>query len=389
MYTGQTIFSQLLDFLPKKQFDRCVRKYQGNRRIKSFSCYDQFLSMSFAQITNRRSLRGIETSLRAMGPKLYHCGFRSNIYRTTLAKANENRHWRIYADFAHILIDKAQDLYADDYLDFLTGREVYALDSTTIDLCLTLFPWANFRKQKAAVKLHTLMSLKGSIPTFISITDGKVHDVNILDELILEPGAIYLMDRAYVDYARLFIFTKTLSTFVTRAKTNLNYTRILSQPVEKETGLRSDQTIRLKGYYASTDYPAALRRVSYFDKETKKKLVFLTNNFTLPALTIALLYKSRWQIEIFFKCIKQYLCIKQFYGTSPNAVKTQIWIAISVYVLVAIVKKELKIKLSLGQIFQILSIVLFEKSLITQALTEKVLQNEKERSCNQLLLFDL
>jgi hypothetical protein len=246
--------------------------------------------MSFAQITNRRSLRGIEISLRAMRPKLYHGDFRSNIYRTTLAKANKNRHCRIYADFAHILINKAQGLYADDYLEFLTGREVYALNSTTIDLCLALFSWANFRKRKAAVKLHTPMSLKGSIPTFISITDSKVHDVNILDKLILEPGVIYLMDRAYVDYARLFTFTKTLSTFVTRAKTNLNYTRILSQPVKKETGLRSDQTIRLKGYYVSTDYPAALRRVSYFDKETKKKLVFLTNNFTLPALTIALLY---------------------------------------------------------------------------------------------------
>ena len=389
MHAGRIVFSQLLDFLPKKVFDKCVLRYHGNHRIKTFSCFDQYLCMAFAQITYRQSLRDIETCLRAMRPKLYHCGIRGNVSRTTLAKANENRDWRIYADFAHVLISKARTLYANEDFGLQLTRETYALDSTTIDLCMSLFPWAKFRKHKAAIKLHTLMALKGSIPTFIRITDGKVHDVNILDELVLESGAIYIMDRGYLDFARLFTFTQNLSTFITRAKTNLDYRRLRYHKVEKTTGLRCDQMIRLNGFYASQDYPAVLRRISYFDIETKTRFVFLTNNFTLPALTIAQLYKCRWQIEIFFKWIKQYLRIKTFFGTTENAVKTQIWIAISIYVLVAIVKKELKIKLSLSKILQILSIVLFEKVPITQVLTKNVLQNEFKQFHNQLLLFNL
>ena len=389
MYTGRIVFSQLIDFLPKRKFDRCVRRYRGNHRIKTFSCFDQYLCMAFAQITYRQSLRDIETCMRALKPKLYHCGIRGNVSRNTLANANEHRDWRIYADFARVLISKARTLYADKDLGIQLNREVYALDSTTIDLCLSLFPWAKFRKRKAAVKIHTLMDLKGSIPSFIRITDGKVHDVNILDELILESGAIYIMDRGYLDFARLYTFTQNLSTFVTRAKSNFDYTCLYYRKVNKTTGLRCDQTIRLNGFYASQDYPAVLRRISYFDIETKKRFVFLTNNFTLPALTVAQLYKCRWQIEIFFKWIKQYLRIKTFYGTTKNAVKTQIWIAISIYVLVAIVKKELEIDLSLGEILQILSIVLFEKVPITQVLTKNLLQNENYQFHNQLLLFNL
>ncbi len=375
MHAGRIVFSQLLDFLPKKIFDKCVRRYRGNHRIKTFSCFDQYLCMAFAQITYRQSLRDIETCLRAMQPKLYHCGIRGNVSRTTLAKANENRDWRIYADFAQVLINIARKLYTNEDFGVQLKQAAYALDSTTIDLCLSLFPWAKFRKHKAAVKLHTLMDLKGSIPTFIRITDGKVHDVNILDELILEPGAIYIMDRGYLDFARLYSFTQNLSTFITRAKTNLDYRRVYYRKVNKTTGLRCDQTIKLNGYYASKDYPAVLRRISYFDVETDKRLVFLTNNFTLPPLTIVRLYKCRWRIEIFFKWIKQYLRIKTFFGITENAVKTQIWIAISVYVLVAIIKKELEIELSLGEILQILSIVLFEKVPITQVLTKNLSRN--------------
>ena len=389
MHAGRIVFSQLLDFLPKKQFNRCIRRYRGNHRIKTFSCFDQYLCMAFAQITYRQSLRDIETCLRAMQPKLYHCGIRGNVSRNTLANANEHRDWRIYADFAKVLIDKARTLYANEDFGIQLNREVYALDSTTIDLCLSLFPWAIFRKHKAAVKVHTLMDLKGSIPTFIRITDGKVHDVNILDELILEPGAIYIMDRGYLDFARLYTFTQNLSTFIIRAKSNFDYRCLYYQKVDKATGLRCDQTIRLNGFYASQDYPAVLRRIGFFDIETNKKFIFLTNNFALPALIIARLYKYRWRIEIFFKWIKRYLRIKTFFGTTENAVKTQIWIAISVYVLVAIVKKELKIELSLGEILQILSIVLFEKVPITQVLTKNVLQNENVQFHNQLLLFNL
>jgi hypothetical protein len=389
MYTGQTVFSQLIDFLPKKQFDQCVRRYHGNRRIKSFSCFDQYLCMTFAQITYRQSLRDIQACLRAMSSKLYHCGIRGNVSRNTLAHANENRDWRIYADWAHILINKARTLYAHEDFGIQLNREVYALDSTTIDLCLSLFPWAKFRRHKAAVKIHTLIDLKGSIPTFIRITDGKVHDVNILDDLVLEPGAIYVMDRGYLDFARLYVFTQNLSTFITRAKINFDYRCLSYGHIDKTTGLRCDQTIRLNGFYSAQDYPAVLRRIGYFDVETNKKFIFLTNNFTLPALTIAQLYQCRWRIEIFFKWIKQYLRIKSFFGTSQNAVKTQIWIAISVYVLAAIVKKELKIELSLGEILQILSIVLFEKVHITQVLTKPMSQNENVQFHNQLLLFNL
>ena len=389
MYTGRIVFSQLIDFLPKRKFDKCVRRYHGNYKIRTFSCFDQYLCMVFAQITYRQSLRDIETCLRAMQPKLYHCGIRGKVSRTTLAKANENRDWQIYAEFAQVLINKARKLYANEDFGLQLKRAAYALDSTTIDLCLSLFPWAKFRKHKAAVKVHTLMDLKGSIPTFIRITDGKVHDVNILDDLILEPGAIYIMDRGYLDFARLYTFTQNLSTFVTRAKSNFDYRRLYYRKVDKTTGLRCDQAIMLNGFYASQDYPAVLRRIGFFDIETNKKFIFLTNNFALPPLIIARLYKFRWQIEIFFKWIKQYLRIKTFFGTTENAVKTQIWIAISVYVLVAIVKKELKIELSLGEILQILSIVLFEKVPITQVLTRTMSQNEKLQFHNQLLLFDL
>jgi hypothetical protein len=389
MHAGRTVFSQLIDFLPKRDFDKCVRRYGGNYKTRTFSCFDQYLCMAFAQITYRQSLRDIKTCLRAMQPKLYHCGIRGNISRTTLAKANESRDWRIYAEFAHVLIEKAQELYTNEDFGVQLKRAAYALDSTTIDLCLSLFPWAKFRKHKAAVKVHTLMDLRGSIPCFIRVTGGKVHDVNILDELVLEPGAIYIMDRAYLDFARLYTFTQNLSTFITRAKSNFDYLRLYYRKVDKTTGLRCDQTIRLNGYYVSQDYPAVLRRISYFDIETSKRFVFLTNNFALPALTVAQLYKCRWHIEIFFKWIKQYLRIKSFFGTTENAVKTQIWIAISVYVLVAIVKKEFKIDLSLGEILQILSIALFEKVPITQVLTKTMSQNEKLLFHKQLLLFNL
>ena len=389
MHAGRIVFSQLMDLLPKHEFDKCVQRYRGNYRVKTFSCFDQYLCMAFAQITYRQSLRDIETCLRAMQSKLYHCGIHGRVSRNTLAKANENRDWRIYADFAQILISIARKLYAEEDFAVELQQAAYALDSTTIDLCLSLFPWAKFRKHKAAVKLHTLMDLRGSIPTFIRITDGKVHDVNILDELVLEPGSFYVMDRGYIDFARLYAFTQNLSFFITRTKSNLDYRRLYYQEVDKATGLRSDQTIALNGYYASKDYPVFLRRISYFDVETNKRLVFLTNNFTLPALTIVQLYKCRWQIELFFKWIKQYLRIKTFFGTTQNTVKTQIWIAISVYVLVAIIKKQLDLELSLGEILQILSITLFEQVPISEVLVNTVSQNEECQFHNQLFLFDL
>jgi transposase len=345
--------------------------------------------MMFAQITYRQSLRDIEICLRTMQPKLYHCGIRGKISRNTLAKANELRDWRIYADFAQALIAKARTLYANDDFGVQLDRDVYALDSTTIDLCLTLFPWAKFRQHKAAVKVHTLMDLRGSIPCFICITDGKTHDVNILDEIVLESGALYVMDRGYLDFARLYTFTQNLCSFITRAKSNFDYSRIAYRTVDKSAGLRCDQTIRLAGYYTSQDYPAVLRRIGYFDAETNTKLIFLTNNFSLPALTITHLFKCRWQIELFFKWIKQYLRIKTFFGSSINAVKTQIWIAVSVYLLAAIVKKELKLEQSLGEILQILSIVLFEQMPIEQALTNNMSQNGFNQFHNQLSLFDL
>ena len=387
MYVDRIVFSQLIDFLPKYQFNKCVRFYRGNDRVRRFSCLDQFLCMAFAQLTYRESLRDIETCLRSMQPKLYHAGFRGNMSRSTLAEANENRDWRIYADFAQVLIAKARKLYANDNFGLDLKQAAYAFDSSTIDLCLTLFPWATFRKRKAAIKLHTLIDLRGSIPCFISITDGKTHDVNILDQLILEAGAFYIMDRGHVDFSRLYLFNQHQAFFITRAKSNMNYVRRDYRSVDKTTGLRSDQTIVLRGNKASKDYPIPLRRVSYYDSENRKRLVFLTNNFFLDALTIAKLY--RWQVELFFKWIKQNLRIKTFFGTTENAVKTQIWIAICVYVLVAIIKKELKISRSLTEILQILSITLFEKVPMDKVLTETFPQSGSDEFSNQLLLFDL
>jgi hypothetical protein len=388
VHKDRIIFSQIMDFLPRYELDKCVRRYRGNRRVRTFSCLDQFLSMAFAQITFRESLRDIETCLRAVHPKLYHVGIRGKISKSTLADANERRDWRIYRDFAHVLIAHARRLYAKEDFGVTLEQAAYAFDSTTIDLCLTLFPWAEFRSSKSAVKLHTLLDLRGNIPCFIRITEGRTHDVKVLDELVLEPGAFYIMDRGYIDFRRLHRFTQRFSFFVTRSKRNMDYSRRCSRKVDKNTGLRSDQTIVLMGWDSSQDYPDPLRRIGYYDVATSKRFVFLTNNFTLDALTIARLYKGRWQVELFFKWIKQYLRIKAFYGTSENAVKTQVWIAISVYVLVAIIKKKLKIKRSLSEILQILSITLFEKSQIYQALTASYAQQEMNRSHNQLSLFN-
>ncbi len=388
MYTGRIVFSQLMDFMPIRDFRRCIRRYRGDHRVRSFTCLDQFLCMAFAQLTFRESLRDIETCLRAMQPKLYHAGIRSKVSRSTLADANETRDWRIYADFAQMLIGIARRLYAKDDFGVTLEQTAYVFDSTTIDLCLTLFPWAQFRRRKSAVKLHTLLDLRGNIPCFIHITGGRTTDNLALDELVLEPGAFYIMDRGYIDFARLYRFTTSAAYFVVRSKNKLIHRRRASRRVDKSTGLRSDQTIVLTGPLTSQKYPAPLRRVSYFDAEMDKRLVFLTNNFALPALTITELYKCRWQVELFFKWIKQYLRIKAFYGTTLNAVKTQIWIAISVYVLVAILKKELNIARSLGEILQILSITLFEKVPVHKALTEFGFQSSTERYCNQLSLFD-
>jgi hypothetical protein len=389
MNTDCIIFSQIMDFIPKHHFNQCVRRYRGNYRLRTFSCFDQFLCMAFAQLTFKESLRDIETCLRAMEPKLYHAGFRARIAKSTLADANEKRSWQIYADFAQILIAKARTLYSNDSFGIDLKNAAYALDSTTIDLCLTLFPWAQFRKNKSAVKVHTLMDLKGSIPCFIRITGGYVHDVNFLDDLLIEPGAFYIMDRGYIDFARLYTFTKSMAFFVTRAKTNLDYTRISYRTVDKTTGLRSDQTIMLRGPRTSQNYPVSFRRISYYDADINKRLVFITNNFTLDALIIAKLYKCRWQIELFFKWLKQHLHIKAFFGTSDNAVKTQIWIAVSVYVLIAIIKKELRLQHSLAEILQILSIALFEQVPLQQVLTEIPMKNEDSQNYKQLSLFNL
>jgi len=388
MYSGRIVFSQLMDFLPKHEFNKCVRRYQGNYRIRRFSCFNQFLCMAFAQLTYRESLRDIETCLRALQPKLYHAGIQNKIARSTLAEANEHRDWRIYADFAQVLIQRARHLYAKDDFGVVLDQAAYVLDSTTIDLCLSLFPWAHFRKHKGAIKMHTLMDLHGNIPCFIRITEGNVHDVNLLDQLFLEPGSFYIFDRGYIDFARLYMFTQNVAFFIIRAKRNLDCTRRTYRSVDKSTGLRSDQTILLKGPQTSQDYPDPLRRISYFDAETSKRFVFLTNNFMLNAITIPQLYKCRWQVELFFKWIKQHLRIKSFYGTSENAVKTQIWIAVSIYVLVAIIKKELKLDRSLNDILQILSITLFEKSPIYQVLSGICAYIENLNFCNQLSLFD-
>jgi Domain of unknown function (DUF4372)/Transposase DDE domain len=378
MLSEQVIFSQLMEFFPRHEFNTCVRRYEGDSRLRGFSCRDQYLCLAFAQLTYRESLRDIETCLRAMGPKLYHAGFRGRVSRSTLADANRVHDWRIYADFAQVLIKQARPLYAGDALAVLLEQTVYALDSTTIDLCMTLIPWARFRQRKAAVKLHTLLDLRGNIPTFVHVSHGKVHDVTFLDQLPIEPGAFYVMDRGYVDFARLYRFTQRSAFFITRAKRNMVYTRRASRPVDKTTGLKSDQTIVLAGIKSSRFYPDPLRRVSYVDPETGRRFVFLTNNFTIPALTVAGLYKSRWQIELFFKWIKQNLRIKAFFGTSENAVKTQVWIAISTYVLVAILKRELKIDRSLSDILPILSLTLFEKIPVFQALsTEKNAESGK------------
>jgi hypothetical protein len=388
MHSGRIVFSQLMDFLPRHEFNKCVRHYRGQRRLRTFSCFDQFLCMAFAQLTYRESLRDIETCLRAMHPKLYHAGIRGNVSRSTLADANEKRDWRIHADFAHGLIRTARQLYANEDFGLELEQTTYVLDSTTIDLCLSLFPWAHFRKRKGAIKLHTLMDLRGAIPCFICITEGIIHDVTILDQLIFEPTAFYIMDRGYIDFGRLYRLSQNRAFFVIRAKKNLDYQRRAYRPVDPSTGLRSDQTIVLQGPKTSQIYPDPLRRISYFDVETNRRFVFLTNNFILPALTIALLFKHRWQIEIFFKWIKQHLRIKAFYGTSPNAVKTQIWIAISVYVLVAIIKKKLKVDRSLSEILQILSITLFETSSLLQVLTDSLSQKEVELVSKQLKLFN-
>ena len=370
MNTGKTIFAQVMDFLPLKKFRKCVDRYQGNYKVQNFSCLDQFLCMAFAQLTYRESLRDIETCLRSMKNKLYHMGIRSQVSRNTLSNANNTRDWRIYADFAQVLIQSARDLYLNDGFGVELKNTVYALDATTIDLCLSLFPWARFRKSKAGIKLHTLLDLRGNIPTFIEITEALLHDVNILDILVAEPGSFYIMDRGYIDFARLYSWNLSGAFFVVQAKKNLKFRRLYSRKVDKSTGLRCDQTIVLTSFYPAQYYPEKLRRIRFFDSENQRYLVFLTNNFSLPAITIAQLYKCRWQVELFFKWIKQHLRIKSFFGTSENAVKTQIWIAISVYVLVAIIKKRLNIQHSLYTILQVLSVTAFEKAPITQVLRD-------------------
>jgi hypothetical protein len=388
MDTGKTIFAQLMDFLPVYEFQKCVQRYNGHYKVKHFSCWNQFLCMAFAQLTYRESLRDIEACLRSTQRKLYHMGFRGNVSRNTLAHTNQVRDWQIYADFAQILIGQARRLYANDSFGVELNQTAYALDSTTIDLCLALFPWAKFRAHKGAVKLHTLLDLRGSIPSLLIITHGKVHDVHILDQLIFEPGAFYIIDRGYLDFDRLYTIHQTSAFYVIRAKSNFRFKRLYSRPVDKSSGVQSDQIIVLEGFYSHKAYPDKLRRIRYFDAEQNKRLIFLTNNFTLTALTIAELFRCRWQIELFFKWIKQHLRIKSFYGTTENAVKTQIWIAIAVYVLVAIVKKQLHLELSLYTILQILSVTLFEKTPILEALLIIQPQESEGALCNQLTLFD-
>jgi hypothetical protein len=388
MHQGRIVFAQLMDYLPKGEFRRCVKRYGGDRYVKRFSCWSQFLSMAFAQLTYRESLRDIETCMDALGSKLYHAGMGTGAVRNTLSHANSVRSWKIYADFAQVLIEHARRLYRRDAFALELDETLYALDATTIDLCLKLFPWATFRKRKGAIKLHTLLDLKGNIPSFLRISAGNLHEVNILDELIFEAGSFYIMDRGYLDFERLYRLHQFHASFVVRAKTNLQYRRLYSRRVNRSTGLRYDQIIRLTGPLPSKYYPEKLRLVKFYDQEHDLRLVILTNNFSLPALTIAQLYKSRWQIELFFKWIKQHLRIKAFYGTSENAVKTQIWIAVSVYVLVAIVKKELRSELSLYTILQILSVTLFEKDYIAQLLTETSTAEVLSDPANQLSLFD-
>jgi Domain of unknown function (DUF4372)/Transposase DDE domain len=386
--SGRTVFSQLIEHLPKKEFQKCVARHRGDANFRGFSCWDQLLAMAFAQLTYRESLRDIESCLRALQSKLYHMGFRGKVSRSTLADANESHDWRIFSDFAQGLIATARPLHACDLMGVDLDQSLYALDSTTIDLCLSLFPWAKFRQRKAAVKMHTLLDLHGNIPTFIRVTSGAVHDVNILDEIMPEAGAFYVMDRAYIDFQRLFVFTLSSAFFVVRTKSNVLLERRYSHPVDKSTGVLSDQTVILSSVESATAYPDPLRKVSYFDPERSKRLKFLTNNFTLPAWSIADIYRQRWQVELFFKWIKQHLRIKAFYGTSQNAVKTQIWIAVSIYVLVAIVRKRLGLEASLYQILQILSVTLFEKTPILRALQACDSDSNLVDIGNQLILFN-
>ena len=388
MHSGRLVFSQVMDYLPLHTFRRCVQRYHGHHKVRHFTCLDQYLSMAFAQLTYRESLRDIEACLRAQQNKLYHIGIRNNVFRNTLANANRVRDWRIYAEFAHCLIDTARGLYVNEDFGVELHQTVYALDSTTINLCLSVFPWAQFRRTKAAIKLHTLLDLRGNIPSFIHISDGKLHDVNVLDQLVPEPGSFYIMDRGYLDFERLHLFSQWAAFFVIRAKSNLKFRRVYSRPIEKDTGLRCDQSIVLQSFYPSKYYPDKLRRIKYHDRETNKTLIFLTNNFSLPPLTIAQLYRCRWQVELFFKWIKQHLRIKSFFGTTENAVKTQIWIAVSVYVLVAIVKKRLRLQLSLYTILQILSLTVFERVPLNQVLTDTYYKNITPEIHNQLNLFD-
>jgi hypothetical protein len=387
MNFGKTLFAQIMDFLPWKTFHRIVARYRGDHRVRRLSCAEQYRCMAFAQLTYRESLRDIEACLSAQAAKLYHMGFRQPVSRSTLADANEARDWRIYADFAQVLIAQARKLYREEGFGVELSNTVYALDATTIDLCLSVFPWAPFRSTKAAVKLHTLLDLRGAIPTFIHISDGKLHDVNVLDILIPEPGAFYVMDRGYLDFERLHVLHCAGSFFVTRAKSNMDARRVYSRTADRATGVICDQSIALNGFYSSQHYPEHLRRIRYKDPESRKKLVFLTNHFGLPALTICALYRSRWQVELFFKWIKQHLRIKRFYGTSENAVKTQIWIAVSVYVLVAIVKKRLNLDASLHTLLHILSVTVFEKIQIQQGLADADPNAENPMHANQLNLF--
>jgi len=389
MNVGRTVFAQLVEFIPAHEFRRCVARYRGQYRVRSFSCWDQFLSMAFAQLTFRESLRDIETCLRALGGKLYHLGIRGHISRSTLADANETRDWRIFADLARVLIAEARPLYAGDPLGVELAETAYALDCTTIDLCLSLFPWAHYRRLNAAVKMHTLLDLRGSIPVRIDIKPAKIHEIRVFDQLLPEPGAFYLLDRGYLDFARLYTLTQCLAFFIIRARKDFRFRCVASQTVDKSTGLRCDQTVRLVCFYPLQGYPENMRRIRYCDPETGRQLIFLTNNFSLPTLLIPQLYKCRWQVELFFKWIKQHLRIKAFYGLSENAVKAQIWTAITVYVLVAIVRKRLGLDLELHAMLQILSVSLFEKTPLIQVFTQTALKPEAPEVANQLQMFTI
>ena len=388
MNSGRMLFAQLIDHLPSHAFRKCVRRYAGDRRVRTFSCWDQFLSMAFAQLTFRESLRDIVACLRSLDRKLYHMGIRGHVSRSTLADANESRDWRIYADFAQVLVGEARRLYGDEPFAVELANTVYAFDSTTIDLCMSLFPWAKFKSTQHAVKLHTLLDLRGNIPTFIRVTPAQLHDVNVLDDITPEAGAFYVMDRGYLDFPRLYRWTQCAAFFVTRARKDFRFRRISSHPVDKSTGVQCDQTIALVSFYPLKGYPAHLRRVRYWDAERQKRLVFLTNNFVLPANIISDLYRSRWQVELFFKWIKQHLRIKAFFGVSENAVKTQVWIAVCTYLLVAIVRKRLDVEASLYTILQVLSVSLFEKTPINRAFLLAEPPYGEDAKHNQLILFE-